>query len=245
MDNVNSIQGSFASTNLFQKSPTETILEAMKASREQDNPIRERTSHDQASTVYKQHVQDLTSQIRELNTEMSEVEVATEAVDSVESSLRRMKEITQEINKGVIDEDKRTDLTEEFQALAGGVDKLIDETAAGDKTLLDGGEEAMADLRAAKGMALLDDAAGNIERALQDTELAQENLSARHDRIKEYVESKAAALTKYEASEEKIASYDSATELAAQSKQWMQENAVTAYMTQVGVNPASAYFLLQ
>ena len=245
IDNINSLQNSFAATNLFQKSPTDTIIEALRASRDEENPIRERTSHDQSSTVYRQQVQNLNEQINDLNVEMGKVEVASKAVGDVKDSLVRMKEITQELNEGTLSEDKRTDLTEEFQALAAGVDKIVDKTVSGDKALLDGGNEAMADLRTAKGIALIDDAVANIERALQDTDLAEDTLDAKQGRIEKYLDKQTAALTRYEASEERIASYDHAADVASRSKQWMQDNAVTSYMTQVGVNPASAYFLLQ
>jgi soluble cytochrome b562 len=245
IDNINSLHNSLAATNLFQKSPANTILEAMKASREEQNPLSQRSEHDQASTVYRHHVQNLTGQIKDLQTQRGEMEIAAEAVEDVRTSLERMEEIAQEVNEGVPDEDKLTDLTQEFQALAAGVDKAVENTAANDKALLNGGEQAVVNLRAAKGMALTDDAVGNIERALQDTDLAEETLSSGLDRVEQYLQDKTAALTKYEASEEKISSWEVASNAASQSSRQIQQNAVTAYMTQAGLNPASAYFLLQ
>ncbi|MFP4054609.1 MAG: hypothetical protein ACLFV7_12180, partial [Phycisphaerae bacterium] len=194
---IDSISGVGDTFSVQKVDSMERIIESIREVSQSDAE-RQADRYDMSRSVYKQFVSEMNDKLVGLRSETSDVELAQGAVEEIKSGLNRMEEIVTDLNSGVLDEERRSELTEELAAQAAGIDKLVDETSVGDRKLLDGGEEALADLTTMKGLSLTGDAAGNIKRAMDDAELAQDSLDSREERLHKDIAQTTDTLERYQ-----------------------------------------------
>jgi flagellin-like hook-associated protein FlgL len=193
---------------------------------------------------YAQFLNDVNGKVQAAQQELAVVQNGLGAVADVETSLQRMKEIAETLQGGEVTDDERADLTEEYAALAAGIDQTVANTKDGEKPLLDGSESAVVNLNSATGLTLTDEAVAHIDDALVDLDLAKGNLESRERRLEQTVEYNTDVMESYEAGRERIDSMGVAGQFARQGKETIFSNMSLALGAHAGVDPGVAYGLL-
>ncbi len=193
---------------------------------------------------YAQFLNEVNGQVKAAQQELAVVQNGLGAVADVETSLQRMKEIAETLQGGEVSDDERADLTEEYAALAAGIDQTVAQTKDGDRPLLDGSESALVNLNSATGLTLTGEAVAHIDDALVDVDLAKGNLESHERRLEQTVEYNTEVMESYEARSERIESMDVAGTFARRGRETIFSQMSMALGAHAGVDPGVAYGLL-
>jgi hypothetical protein len=243
VDSIGSLSSNASQFNPFKVSSADTLVDAIREKAKEETGAAE-NDLDQSKVTYRRHVEAMQDRISDARTGLARTETAMTAVQEVKTSLTRMRDIAEQVSDSNLGEEERANLTEEFAALAAGVNETVQNTRADGKTLLDGKEGALANLNAAQGLALDESAVQKIETALQDTNLAEGNLQSRQDRQTLELQNNTRALNDYQSSEEKISSYETASNNAQATRNMLLARSSMATLAQSNIPATNALFLL-
>ncbi len=243
VDSIGSLSSNASQFNPFKVSSADTLVDAIREKVKEETGAAE-NDLDQSKVTYRRHVESMQDRISDARTGLARTETAMAAVWEVKTSLSRMKVIAQEVSESSISEEDRANLAEEFAALAAGINETVQNTRADGKGLLDGKEGALANLNATQGLTLDESAVDKIETALQDTNLAENSLQSRQDRQTLELENTTRALEDYQSSEEKINSYETASDNAQATRNMLLARSSMATLAQSNIPATNALFLL-